>query len=335
MRSATTAAREWVVATACALVLLAGCGGGGGGGTPAGPTVTTPPPPAGPARRRRADLRPFRPARRAARHRPGGLAGAAPELPLQPVLRGQPDGGRRGVLQVGVRSRGDGSRNEEKPGLKIEFDKYVPAQEYYGYKSLVIDNLAAGREHAARAAGLPRLRGDGNRRAPQRLRPAHRERRVLGALRPRGAGEQALPRGAPGREERHPLRLRVGLPLRLLLARVPSPRRTCRCRSSRETNERRRTWRTGSWPSSRRSTHARRRLRLRHGVLARRAASSPTSRSRTRSRRRTASPASRASTTSTCTSTERRTASCSFPGTRTPRSAAGPGRSTAVSTTTS
>ena len=43
--------------------------------------------------------------------------------------------------QVGIRSRGEGSRNEEKPGLKVEFNKYVPAQEYYGYKSLVIDNL--------------------------------------------------------------------------------------------------------------------------------------------------------------------------------------------------
>jgi spore coat protein CotH len=45
------------------------------------------------------------------------------------------------VRQVGIRSRGEGSRSEEKPGLKVEFDKYVPAQEYYGYKSLVIDNL--------------------------------------------------------------------------------------------------------------------------------------------------------------------------------------------------
>ena len=45
------------------------------------------------------------------------------------------------VRQVGIRSRGAGSRNEEKPGLKVEFDKYVPAQEYYGYKSLVVDNL--------------------------------------------------------------------------------------------------------------------------------------------------------------------------------------------------
>lgn len=45
------------------------------------------------------------------------------------------------VRQVGVRSRGEGSRNEDKPGLKVEFDKYVPGQEYYGYKSLVVDNL--------------------------------------------------------------------------------------------------------------------------------------------------------------------------------------------------
>jgi hypothetical protein len=45
------------------------------------------------------------------------------------------------VAQVGIRSRGEGSRSEEKPGLKVEFDKYVPAQEYYGYKSLVLDNL--------------------------------------------------------------------------------------------------------------------------------------------------------------------------------------------------
>jgi spore coat protein CotH len=45
------------------------------------------------------------------------------------------------VRQAGVRSRGEGSRNEAKPGLKVEFDKYVPAQEYYGYKSLVLDNM--------------------------------------------------------------------------------------------------------------------------------------------------------------------------------------------------
>jgi spore coat protein CotH len=45
------------------------------------------------------------------------------------------------VAQVGIRSRGEGSRSEEKPGLKVDFNRYVPGQEYYGYKSLVIDNL--------------------------------------------------------------------------------------------------------------------------------------------------------------------------------------------------
>jgi spore coat protein CotH len=45
------------------------------------------------------------------------------------------------VEQVGLRSRGDGSRNEEKPGLKLDFNKYVPTQEFHGYKTMVLDNL--------------------------------------------------------------------------------------------------------------------------------------------------------------------------------------------------
>jgi spore coat protein CotH len=44
------------------------------------------------------------------------------------------------IRQAGIRSRGDGSRNELKPGIKVEFDKYVE-QELQGYKSLVLDNL--------------------------------------------------------------------------------------------------------------------------------------------------------------------------------------------------
>jgi spore coat protein CotH len=45
------------------------------------------------------------------------------------------------ISQVGVRSRGSGSRNEEKPGMKVDMNKYVQGQEYYGYKSLDLDNL--------------------------------------------------------------------------------------------------------------------------------------------------------------------------------------------------
>jgi len=44
------------------------------------------------------------------------------------------------VEQVGIRSRGAGSRSGEKPGLKIDFNKYVSGQEFHGYKSMVLDN---------------------------------------------------------------------------------------------------------------------------------------------------------------------------------------------------
>lgn len=44
------------------------------------------------------------------------------------------------VRQVGIRSRGNGSRSAEKPALKVDFNKYVAGQEYAGYKSLVLDN---------------------------------------------------------------------------------------------------------------------------------------------------------------------------------------------------
>jgi spore coat protein CotH len=45
------------------------------------------------------------------------------------------------LQQVGIRSRGDGSRNQTKPGLKIDFNKYIKTQEFHGYKTMVLDNL--------------------------------------------------------------------------------------------------------------------------------------------------------------------------------------------------
>jgi len=45
------------------------------------------------------------------------------------------------VRNVGIRSRGRGSRNANKPGLKIDFDQYSSGQEFLGLKSLVLDNL--------------------------------------------------------------------------------------------------------------------------------------------------------------------------------------------------
>ena len=45
------------------------------------------------------------------------------------------------VFNVGIRSRGRGSRNQHKPGLKIDFDEYSSNQKFLGLKSLVLDNL--------------------------------------------------------------------------------------------------------------------------------------------------------------------------------------------------
>src|SRR5512134_2630217 len=45
------------------------------------------------------------------------------------------------LQQVAIRSRGQGSRSGEKPGLKVDFNRYVKTQEFHGFKTLVIDNL--------------------------------------------------------------------------------------------------------------------------------------------------------------------------------------------------
>lgn len=45
------------------------------------------------------------------------------------------------VEQVGIRSRGAGSRSGEKPGLKLDFNKYNKSQEFHGYKTMALDNL--------------------------------------------------------------------------------------------------------------------------------------------------------------------------------------------------
>ena len=45
------------------------------------------------------------------------------------------------VRNAGCRSRGLGSRNGVKPGLKIEFGHYVDGQTFLGLRSLVLDNL--------------------------------------------------------------------------------------------------------------------------------------------------------------------------------------------------
>ena len=45
------------------------------------------------------------------------------------------------VRNVGIRSRGLGSRSASKPGLRVDFDRYSTAQTFLGLKSFVLDNL--------------------------------------------------------------------------------------------------------------------------------------------------------------------------------------------------
>ena len=45
------------------------------------------------------------------------------------------------VRNVGIRSRGHGSRSGNKPGLRVDFDHYATDLQFLGLKSLVLDNL--------------------------------------------------------------------------------------------------------------------------------------------------------------------------------------------------
>lgn len=44
------------------------------------------------------------------------------------------------ALNVGIRSRGTGSRSSTKPGLRVDFNLYDPTQQFLGLKSLVLRN---------------------------------------------------------------------------------------------------------------------------------------------------------------------------------------------------
>ena len=59
------------------------------------------------------------------------------------------------IRNAGVRSRGSGSANPIKPGLRIDFDRYTTGQRLVGLRTLVLDNLwqdpSMLREHLAMA----------------------------------------------------------------------------------------------------------------------------------------------------------------------------------------
>ena len=56
-------------------------------------------------------------------------------VPANFVWRGQT------VWNVGIRSRGTGSRNQNKLGLRVDFNRYTTGQTFLGLKSIILDNL--------------------------------------------------------------------------------------------------------------------------------------------------------------------------------------------------
>jgi hypothetical protein len=58
------------------------------------------------------------------------------------------------IAQVGVRSRGSGSRNPKKPGLKVDFGRYLDDQTAFGLKSIVLANAIQDPSMLAQRIGL-------------------------------------------------------------------------------------------------------------------------------------------------------------------------------------
>ena len=64
------------------------------------------------------------------------------------------------VYNAGVRSRGRGSRNPNKPGLRVDIDRYRGGQTFLGLKSFILDNLtqdASGIHERVSTAFMARL----------------------------------------------------------------------------------------------------------------------------------------------------------------------------------
>lgn len=62
------------------------------------------------------------------------------------------------IEDVGIRSRGLGSRSYDKPGLKLDFNRYSQGQNFLGLKSLILDNAAQDRTMFAERLSMEMFR---------------------------------------------------------------------------------------------------------------------------------------------------------------------------------
>jgi spore coat protein CotH len=76
------------------------------------------------------------------------------------------------MRNVAVRSRGNGSRYEAKPGLELGFDHYAPQQRFLGLRGLVLDNLVTDPSMIRESTAMALMRRVGvaaPREAPARV----------------------------------------------------------------------------------------------------------------------------------------------------------------------
>ena len=132
--------REFLAAAAA--VALGACGGGGASSSgPSGTPTPTPTPGTGPGGAATAPI--FDPSRL---HEVRIAIDPSDWAALQANFRSNDYYAADITLdtttlrQAGIRSRGSGSRSGVKPALKVDFNKYVPTQEYGVYKTMVLDN---------------------------------------------------------------------------------------------------------------------------------------------------------------------------------------------------
>ena len=120
------------------------------------------------------------------------------------------------VRNVGIRSRGLGSRSSTKPGLRVDFDRYSNGQQFLGLKSFVLDNLTqdfSGIKETVAMRFFTRHRHSG---AARDAHPPLRQRPLRGPLRPGRIRRQDDdgPRLRQHRRQRPERRLPVRIQLR-------------------------------------------------------------------------------------------------------------------------
>ena len=126
------------------------------------------------------------------------------------------------VRNVGIRSRGRGSRNANKPGLKIDFDKYSANQKFLGLKSLVLDNLTQDPSGIHETVAMASMRGSAFLRRAKRTSGCTCGANTSASTRSSRRSTRICWRASMDRSARHPerrLALRIRVAGRLALHR--------------------------------------------------------------------------------------------------------------------